>query len=73
MLKHLPPSDEREHPDPRQEFVDGPLEILEWRLPGFTAREPVEEGAPSWWQGDEDAIANLLRAKGISSVEELPK
>lgn len=67
MLKTLPYPDEKEHPDPRQEMIDGPLSVDTWHSPGTATREElgVSDEAPAWWRGDEDASQSFFKAVGI--------
>lgn len=67
MVQRLP-QPEKEHPDPRQEYLDGPLRVDDWAAPGEYVKPPSEDipqGAPSWWRGDEDASQSFFKAMGI--------
>lgn len=58
---------EGEPEDAAQQRLDSELEVRLWRVPGQEAAEPVavEEGAPWWWHGDEDASQAFLAAQGV--------
>jgi hypothetical protein len=66
MITELPDAD-KEHPDPRDEYVDGPLDVANWEIPG-QPRPDVDTppGAPSWWKGDEDASQSFFKRVGIN-------
>lgn len=66
MVSRLPYPD-KEHEDPRQEYLDGPLEVAAWPLPGVSERQrsDVPDEAPAWWQGDVEASQSFLRAMGV--------
>jgi hypothetical protein len=58
-LKHDP---DRNH----REDLDTKLGTSDWYTPGartWQASRPV--GAPSWWYGDEEASASMLRGLGV--------
>lgn len=65
MIDTLPYAD-KEHPDPRAEFLDDPLGVEEWQRPGQVQVGEVIPGAPSWWHGDEEASQSMLRQMGIN-------
>jgi hypothetical protein len=48
--------------------LDNDLQVRRWTNPWQTAPEPVavEEGAPWWWYGDEDASQQFLAAQGVT-------
>lgn len=60
-------SGENEPEEAAQQRLDADLEVRLWLTPGQTAPEPVEveEGAPYWWHGDEDASQAFLAAQGV--------
>lgn len=60
-------SREGEPEDAAQQRLDADLEVRLWWAPGQEAPEPVdvEEGAPWWWHGDEDASQAFLAAQGV--------
>lgn len=51
---------------PRRE-LDQVLEVNDWRIPGLRSRPTTRrpEGAPYWWDGDEDASQSFLQAMGV--------
>lgn len=49
---------------PRHDF-DKALETRDWETPGGSAKRVVEEGAPSWWDGDEEASQQFLTSMGV--------
>lgn len=48
--------------------LDSDLAVRRWVTPWQVAPEPVavEDGAPWWWQGDEDASQSFLVAQGVT-------
>ncbi|MFD8226847.1 hypothetical protein ACFV16_22045 [Streptomyces massasporeus] len=58
---------EGEPEDAAQQRLDSELEVRLWRVPGQAEPEAVEleEGAPWWWHGDEDASQQFLAAQGV--------
>lgn len=58
---------EGEPEDAAQQRLDADLEVRRWLTPGQVAPKPVEveEGAPWWWHGDEDASQAFLAAQGV--------
>lgn len=60
-------SREGEPEEAAQQRLDADLEVRLWRSPWQDAPEPVEveEGAPWWWHGDEDASQQFLAAQGV--------
>jgi hypothetical protein len=49
--------------------LDSELGVAAWRITrGLTGRPlppPVDDGAPSWWHGDEEASQTFLRDQGV--------
>lgn len=71
MLQRLNAHDERTNPDPRGD-LDRWLETGLWPTPGVTRThydEPVEDGAPAWWHGDEEASQTFFKAMGINPTQ----
>lgn len=60
-------SRENEPADAAHQRLDADLEVRLWTVPGQAAPEPVEveEGAPYWWHGDEDASQAFLSSQGV--------
>lgn len=60
-------SKEGEPEDAAQQRLDSELEVRLWQVPGQDAPRPVEveEGAPWWWRGDEDASQAFLASQGV--------
>lgn len=48
--------------------LDSDLAVRRWVTPWQAAPEPVavEEGAPWWWAGDEEASQSMLAAYGVT-------
>lgn len=59
-LKH----DDKQPERPRREF-DHSLGVRNWTVPGGSRKRVVVEGAPSWWDGDEDASQQFLASMGV--------
>ena len=59
-LRHDDKNPER----PRADF-DNAVSVHSWQTPGGTFKRVVEEGAPSWWTGDEDASQQFLASMGV--------
>lgn len=59
---------EREPEGSAQARFDAGLGVRYWRLPGRVAPVPaaMDEGAPYWWRGDEDASQAFLTAQGVT-------
>jgi len=56
---------ENEKPEDVRRGFDNDLGVLRWQVPGEGnkyAEEKIEEGAPSWWAGDEQASQSALEA-----------
>jgi hypothetical protein len=56
--------DEKQPEKPRHDF-DGTLDVRSWMIPGGARVRVVEEGAPAWWNGDEDASQQFLASMGV--------
>ncbi len=57
--------DEKNPDKPRQDF-ERIMQVAEWQLPGGEyVPAQREEGAPSWWYGDEDASQSFLQSVGV--------
>lgn len=56
--------DEKQPERPRHDF-DTALSVRDWNVPGGARRRVVVEGAPSWWDGDEDASQQFLASMGV--------
>lgn len=68
MIQRIAPEEDQTHEEVRQE-LDDVLDVAAWRSSRrVTApeRPPEDEGAPSWWHGDEDASASFLKTVGVS-------
>ncbi len=69
MIQRLDVGEDDKPEDVRREFDNG-LGVIRWQVPGGGnkyAEVEVEEGAPSWWAGDEEAsqsTMNAMRAMG---------
>lgn len=59
-LKH----DDKQPERPRYDF-DHALDVRNWDIPGGARKRVIEEGAPSWWTGDEDASQQFLASMGV--------
>jgi hypothetical protein len=59
-LKH----DEKQPERPRHDF-DNTLGVRSWETPGGARLRAVVEGAPSWWDGDEEASQQFLASMGV--------
>lgn len=49
--------------------LDNSLQVRQWRTPWQEAPEPaadLEDGAPWWWAGDEEASQSVLAAYGVT-------
>jgi hypothetical protein len=57
-------TDEKQPEKPRHDF-DKTLSVHNWNIPGGVRIRVVEEGAPSWWTGDEDASQQFLTSMGV--------
>lgn len=57
---------EGEPEEAAQQRLDAELDVRRWQSPGQAAPEPVdvEDGAPWWWRGDEDASQTFLASQG---------
>jgi hypothetical protein len=66
MCQRVEPG-ENEPEDAAQQRLDADLEVRLWRVPGQAEPAPVEveEGAPWWWHGDEDASQAFLASQGV--------
>jgi hypothetical protein len=58
---------EGEPEEAAQKRLDSELSVHLWRVPGQAEPKPVEveEGAPWWWNGEEDASQTFLAAQGV--------
>jgi len=63
MIARLAPDENYDTTAARKE-LDQQLSVLRWKVPGGNRFEDVEieEGAPSWWAGDEEASQSSLAA-----------
>lgn len=63
MVSRLEVKDDEDAANVRREF-DGDLGVLRWQVPGGNriAEVEIEEGAPGWWAGDEEASQASLQA-----------
>ena len=64
MTQRLKPDDDGSTAAARQE-LDDELSVVRWQVPGHGnkfADVEIEEGAPSWWAGDEEASQGSLAA-----------
>jgi len=63
MIARLTPDENYDTTAARKE-LDQQLSVLRWKVPGGGRFEDVEieEGAPSWWVGDEEASQSSLAA-----------
>jgi hypothetical protein len=64
MLQRLQPDEEGNTSASRKE-LDDQLAVIRWQVPGGGnkfADVKIEEGAPSWWAGDEEASQASLAA-----------
>lgn len=70
MLKRLDLGEKGDKdPEQARRELDQQLKVKRWRItPQDTdpyADVPVDEGAPWWWDGDEEASDTFLQAQGI--------
>ena len=68
MIQRISPEEDQEYEDVRRE-LDDVLDVAAWRSSRRARapeRPPVDEGAPSWWHGDEDASVSFLKTVGVS-------
>jgi hypothetical protein len=70
MLQRLDydPGKEGDHERARKQ-LDAKLKVKRWRV-GSDQEDPmaeveVDEGAPWWWDGDEEASQSFLAAQGV--------
>jgi len=56
---------EPENPDKARHELDRRLEVGTWRIPNVRPRVRVDERAPHWWHGDEDASQSFMAAMGV--------
>ena len=64
MVQRLDIGENDKPEDVRREF-DNDLGVIRWQVPGDGnkyADVVVEEGAPSWWAGNEEASQSTLNA-----------
>lgn len=64
MIQRLKPDDEGDVSASRTE-LDNNLAVTRWQVPGGAnkyAEVEREQGAPSWWAGDEEASQSSLAA-----------
>lgn len=64
MIERLKPDDEGDLTASRRE-LDSELSVARWQVPGDGnkyAEVKIEDGAPSWWAGDEEASQTSLAA-----------
>jgi hypothetical protein len=62
MIQRLDVKEDEKPEEVRREF-DSDLGVIRWQSPGGAnkyAEVEVEEGAPSWWAGDEEASQGTL-------------
>lgn len=66
MCQYLDVPEGADEEQVRKKF-DNEMGVSGWRSPGMPVRPEVEieEGAPMWWQGDEDASQSFLASQGI--------
>lgn len=66
MIQRLNGDQDEDPADVRRKF-DDTLGVRDWRNPsGRGSPGPErEEGAPSWWYGDEDASGGFLQSMGV--------
>lgn len=58
-------TDENGDPTPARQELDQKLSVIRWQVPGHGnkfAEVEIEEGAPPWWAGDEEASQSSLAA-----------
>ena len=58
---------ENEPEEAAQARLDNDFQVRRWSNPWQEPAEPVavEDGAPWWWGGDEDASQSFLSAQGV--------
>jgi hypothetical protein len=64
MIERLPMDENGSTKEARAE-LDKELTVIRWQVPGGAnkfADVEIEEGAPSWWAGDEEASQSSLAA-----------
>lgn len=63
------PGKEGDHERARKQ-LDAELKIKRWRISEADAdpfaETEIEEGAPWWWDGDEEASSSFLAAQGVN-------
>jgi len=59
---------EGQTPEAAQKQFDALLSVAGWALPGASSITAVarEEGAPWWWEGEQDASESFLRSMGVT-------
>lgn len=67
MVQRVQPG-ENEPEEAARARLDSDLAVRRWTTPWQTAPESVsvEDGAPWWWAGDEDASQSFLVSQGVT-------
>lgn len=69
MCERLEPKTENEDPEVTRKRFDSSLSVKRWRITADHvdkyAGAPVDEAAPWWWEGDEEASDSFLEAMGV--------
>lgn len=67
MLQRLHVPEGQRADDARRRF-DAQLSVARWAMPGSGVKEsdPRGDGAPWWWDGEEEASSSFLTAMGVT-------
>lgn len=72
MLNRIPLTEDGTPDEKAKQKLDEDLSVVRWQVPGDGnrfAEVEIEEGAPSWWAGDEEASQSnlaVMRAMGAN-------
>jgi hypothetical protein len=55
-----------ETPESARKRFDHSLMVGSWVFPGNEPVEPRSDGAPWWWDGDEEASSTFLASMGVT-------
>lgn len=66
MCQYLRVPEDSDAEQVRKKF-DNEMGVSGWTSPGrpLNPQPEIDEGAPLWWQGDEDASQSFLASQGI--------
>ena len=66
MIKRIDFDQEGKKPGQIRREFDSDLMVRDWETPGHHIRpELAEQGAPGWWEGDEEASQGFLASMGV--------